>query len=184
MGIDGLDIRKRSAGIGQKIVVNLQPEGADDGEIVPDHEIVDLGDGTGGRVFDRQNAVLTHTLLNGVEDPVKVFEVHNEGAFEDFFTGNLGVSALNTLTGHNGGLGEKLRRFVDGFGNRLVKLAHFSVSLALVAAAQLEEHGVQHPGIVFHFRACHFRNLLQDSPLPGGNKNRQIVGLFIVGNLR
>lgn len=52
VGIHFLDIGEVRAGINQKIVVDFQPEGADDGEIVLDHQVVHLVHGTGGGIFD------------------------------------------------------------------------------------------------------------------------------------
>ena len=65
----------------------------------------------------------------------------------------------------------------------LVKGAELPVALGLVTAAQLEQHGVQNPGVIGHFGAGLFRHVLELHPLPGGLENGQIVGLFVVGNL-
>ena len=148
-----------------------------------DHQVVHLIHGTGGGVFDGQNAVLAQSLIDGAEHGLEGLEVHNKGVFEDFFTGNLGVSALHALTGDHGRLGEELGRMLDGLGDAFVKGAELPVALGLVTAAQLEQHGVQNPGVIGHFGAGLFRHVLELYPLPGGLKNRQIVGLFVVRNL-
>lgn len=72
---------------------------------------------------------------------------------------------------------------LDGLGNAFVKGAELPVALGLVTAAQLEQHGVQNPGVIGHFGAGLFCHVLELYPLPGGLKNRQIVGLFVVRNL-
>ena len=183
VGIHFLDIGEVRAGINQKIVVDFQPEGADDGEIVLDHQVVHLVHGTGGGIFDGQNAVLAQPLIDGTEHGLKGLEVHNKGIFEDFFTGDLGVSALHALTGDHGRLREKLRRVLDGLRDIPVKGAAFPVALGLVAAAQLEQHGVQHPGVIGHFGAGLFRHVLKLRPFPGRLENGQVIGLFVVGDL-
>ena len=43
--------------------------------------------------------------------------------------------------------------------------------LALVTAAQLKQHGIQHPCIVGHLRAGLFRHFLKLFPFPGGDKD-------------
>ena len=183
VGVNGLNVRKGGTGVCQQIVVDFQPEGADDREIVPDHQIIDLGHGAGGRVFDGEDAVLAHALLDGVEHRVEALEVHDEGRLEDFLAGNLGISPLYALAGHDGVLGEQLGGVLNGLGNGLIQRADLPVALALVAAAQLEKHGVEHPGVVFHFRPCHLCHLLENGPLPGGDENGKIICLFVVSHL-
>ena len=183
VGVDLLDVGEVRAGINQKIVVDLQPEGADDGEIMLDHQVVHLVHGTGSGILDGQNAVLAQPLIDGTEHGLKGLEVHNKGIFEDFFTGDLGISALHALTGDHGRLREKLRRMLDGLRDVPVKGAAFPVALGLVAAAQLEQHGVQHPGVIGHFGAGLFRHVLKLCPFPGGLENGQVIGLFVVGDL-
>ena len=148
-----------------------------------DHQVVHLVHGTGGGVFNGQNAVLAQSLIDGAEHGLEGLEVHNEGIFENLFAGNLGISALHALTGDHGRLGEELRRILNRLGNALIKGAEFPVALGLIASAQLEQHGVQNPGVIGHFGAGLFRHVLELHPLPGGLKNRQIVGLFVVRNL-
>ncbi len=164
-------------------MVDFQPEGADDIEIVPDHQIVDLGHGTGGGVFNGEDAILAHALLDGVEHRVEALEIHNEGRLENFLAGNLGIGTLHALTGHDGVLREELGGALDGLGNGLIQGTQLSVALALVAPAQLEEHGVEHPGVVFHIRVCQLRYPLEDGTLPGGDENGQVICLFVVGHL-
>ena len=148
-----------------------------------DHQVVHLVHGTGGRIFDGQNAVLTQPLIDGTEHGLKGLEVHNKWIFEDFFTGDLGVSALHALTGDHGRLGEELGRMLDGLRDVPVKGAAFPVALGLVAAAQLEQHGVQHPSVIGHFGTSLFRHVLKLRPFPGRLENGQVIGLFVVGDL-
>ena len=105
---------------------------------MPDHQIIDLINGTGGRVFNRQDTVLTHTLLNGGKDALEILEIHDERGLEDLFTGNLRICALNTLAGDHGRTGEQFWGVFNGLGDFFIQGADFSVSLGLIAAAQLE----------------------------------------------
>ena len=70
VGIDFFDVGKLCAVVDQQIVVDLQPEGPNDGEIVFDHQIINFFHRTCGRILDRQNAVLTQTLLNRKKNAV------------------------------------------------------------------------------------------------------------------
>ena len=72
---------------------------------------------------------------------------------------------------------------LDGLRDIPVKGAAFSVALGLVAAAQLEQHGIQHPGVICHFGAGLFRHVLKLRPFPGRLENGQVIGLFVVGDL-
>ena len=72
---------------------------------------------------------------------------------------------------------------LDGLRDVPVKGAAFPVALGLVAAAQLEQHGGQHPGVICHFGTGLFRHVLKLRPFPGGLENGQVIGLFVVGDL-
>ena len=183
MGVNLLDIAELGAGIHQQVVVHLQPEGADNGEIVLDHQVIDLLHRTGGGVFNGQDAVLAHALLNGGKHRLEILEIQDEGVFEDLLAGDLGVGALHALAGHHGGLGEQLGGLLDGLGDLAVQGADLAAALALIAAAQLEDHGVQHPGVIGHVRTCLLRHVLELCPLPGGDKNGGARLLFAVGDL-
>ena len=182
VGVDFLDIGDFCALFGKQIVVHLHPEGPDDGEIVGDHQIVDLFHRTCGGILNGQDAVLAQALVDGVEHRLKVLEIENGGGLEDLLTGDLAECALHTLTGHHGSLGEESGGVFNGGQNVVVLLSKQGSALALVAAAQLKKHGVQHPGIIGHFRACLGGYIRQLFPLPGGDKNGKPLFLLIVGD--
>ena len=183
VGIDFLDLIDLHAGLGKQVVVDFQPEGTDNGEIVGDHQIVDLLHGARRGIFNGEDAVLAQALVDGVKDGFKILEVHDKGAFENLFAGNLGIGALHSLAGHHGRLGEQLRSILDGILDGMIQGALLTAALALVAAAQLKEHGVQNPGVVFHLGPRLLGDVLQLLALPAGHQNGQAVLLFIIGNL-
>ena len=84
------------------------------------------------------------------------------------------------MAGYLGLLREELGCLLNSLADPLVKGAVAAVALGLIAAAQLEEHGVQRPRVGGHFRAGLLRHVLKLFPLPGGHENGQIVGLFVV----
>ena len=182
MGIDFLNLIDLHAGLGKQVVVDFQPEGTDDGEIVGDHQIVDLLHGARRRILNGEDAVLAQALVDGVKDGFKILEVHDKGAFEDLFAGDLRIGALHPLAGYHGRLGEQLGGILDGILDGVIQRALLAAALALVAAAQFKEHGVQHPGVILHLRPCLLGDVLQLLTLPAGHQNGQAVLLFIVGN--
>ena len=117
MRIDGLNILQGSTWIHQKIMIDFQPECTDNGEVVPDHKIINLGNGSCGGVFNGENSILANSLFNGRENIFKTLEVLDIRTFENLFTGNLGVSAFHALAGHNGILREQLWCGLDGILN-------------------------------------------------------------------
>ena len=183
VGIDFLDVLQLRAGICQKIVVDLQPEGAHNVEIVLDHQVINLGNRAGGGVFNGQNAILAEPLVNGLEHAVKGLEVQDHGIGKDFFTGQLRISTLHALTGHHGGLREEVWGILNGLGNSLIELPGAAAELALVAATQFKEHGIQGSGVVCHVRPGLFCYILQFFPLPGGHQNGQAICFLILCHL-
>ena len=180
MGIDFPNILQFCPRCSQQVVVHLQPEGADNVEIVLDHQIVHLGHRACGGILNGQDTILAQPLLDGLEDPVKSLEIENHGIFDDLFAGKLGVGPFNALAGYLGLLREELGCLLNGLADLLIKGAVAAVALGLIAAAQLEEHGVQRSRVGGHFRAGLLRHVLKLFPLPGGHENGQIVGLFVV----
>ena len=183
MGVDFFDVLQLGTGVYQQIVVNFQPEGADNREIVLDHQIVDLIHRPGGGVFNGQDAILAHALFDGGEHSIEIFEIHDHGAFENLLAGQLGVGPLHSLAGHHGGLGEELGSILNCLGDFLIQRGLVPVALGLVAAAQLKNGGVEASGIACEFRprlGCH---LLQNLPLPGRDEDGQIPLPFVVRHL-
>ena len=62
VGKDLVDLLR--AGLGQQAVVDLHAHGAHDVEVVLQHPVIDLPDGTGGAVFDGQDAVAAEAGLD------------------------------------------------------------------------------------------------------------------------
>ena len=164
-------------------MVHFQPEGADDGEIVLNHQIVNLIHGPGGGVLNGQNPILAHAFFDGGEHGIEILEIHDHGIFEDFLTGKLGVGSLHPLAGHHGGLGEKPGGVLNGLGDFLIQRGLIPVALGLVAAAQLKNGGVEDSGVARHLRPGLLGHLLQNCPLPGGDEDGKIPLPFVVGHL-
>ena len=72
-------------------------------------------DGWGG------DTVLAEALVDSLENAFKILEIHNEGILENLFTGDLGISALYTLTGHHRCLGNQLGCLLNGFHDAIVQ---------------------------------------------------------------
>ena len=181
--IDFLDGIYGGTGVSQQIVIYLQTEGADDGKVVFDHQIVHLIHRTGGGVFNRQDAVLAQALLDSRENTVKIFEIQDKGILEDLLAGNLGVCALHTLTGYHAALGEQVVCVFNGLCDSLVQRGDGIVTFALITAAQLKQHGIQHTSVVGHLRSRFFRHILQLLPFPCGYEDRQVMLFFIFRDL-
>ena len=116
VGVDLLDIGEVGAGINQKIVVDFQPEGADDGEVMLDHQVVHLVHGTGGGILDGQNAVLAQPLIDGTEHGLKGLEVHNKGIFKNLLTGFKYIGELITELEKQGKASDFVMGFEESYG--------------------------------------------------------------------
>ena len=73
MGINALDIGQTGALIAEQAVANGDRDFADDGRSVFGQQIVNSGDGAGGRVFDGEDAVVTPAAGDGFKDVFKGF---------------------------------------------------------------------------------------------------------------
>ena len=122
-------------------------------------------------------------MIDGAEDRFEVLEIENERIFEYLLTGDLRVSSLHTLAGHHRCLRKQLGCIFNGLGNLVIQWADGSVTLGLIAAAQLKEHGVQDPGVVVHIRTCLLGNILKLFPFPARVIDRQPLRLFIIRDL-
>ena len=147
------------------------------------HQVVHLVDRSGCGIFDGQNAILAHSLLNGGENTVKILEIENHGTLKNFLAGQLGVSAFHSLTGYHGGTGKELRGVFNGGGNLPEQRCFRPVALGLIASAQFKNGGVETPRIARQLRPGLLPHGLQNLPLPGRNKNRQISLSFVVRHL-
>ena len=174
-----MDVLQLCAPLDQEIVVDFQPDGPDDGEVVADHQVVDLLDGAGGGVLDGHDAVAAQTLFNGGEHALKILEIHDKGHFEQLFTGDLCECALYAADAHGHVLGEQLGGSVDGVVDALAQFGVVLHLAALVGAAQLEEGRVEHAGIIPHFRRHFGAQGAHLLPLPARVQYRQTLFLFI-----
>ena len=102
-------------------MIDLQPEGANNGEIPLDHQIIDLIDRTRRGIFNWENTVLAQPLFDGAKHSFKGLEIHDKGILEDFLTGKLRKCPLYTLTGNHGRLGKQLGGVFDGVCNGLIQ---------------------------------------------------------------
>ena len=182
MGVDLLDVLPPGAGLDQQVVVDLQPDAADDAEIVLHHQVVNGVDAAGGAVFQGQHAVAAEALFNGGEHCLKGGEEHGPGQLEQLVAGQLRVSSRHALAGHRHIGGEQLGGVVNGGADLPGQRGRGSQQPVLVAAAQLEEHGVEGGGVVLHVLrglGHHVRQLLL---LPGGVQHRKAPLLFAGGD--
>ena len=182
--VDFPDVRKLCPGLCQKIVIHLQPDGADDAEVVLLHEVVDNVDGTRGAVFQGDDAIAAKTLLNGGEDRLKACEVEDVGPAEEPIAGQLGVGPLHPLAGDAGALREERGGVLQGLGNGLRQGAGNAQKAGLTAAAQLEEGLVEGVRVVPEVLGGLLLQRPELGPLPPGVQHREAVGLLIGGDLR
>ena len=174
------DIGELRAGLCKQAVLDLQLQTAHDLAVVLLHEVVDLGDGTGGAVLDGQDAVAAHPGLHGAEDAVEAVEVHDLGQGEQLVAGHLGVSALHALTCHHGPAGEGpgvLRRR-ENFPAELRLLRVQAV--LLVVPAQLQQGGVEELGVLLQLLAAETCHAVENFTLPAGGQDGGVVLLLVV----
>ena len=133
-------------------------------------------------VFDGQDAVLAHAALHCLEHVVKALEIHDAGGFEDAVAGDLGIGALNALTGHHGPLGEELGRVFQGFLHALIDCGLFSGADILVGTAGGHDGAEKGLGIVRKLLPCLFCHPGQHSPLPARGQSGHVVLLFKHGD--
>ena len=183
VGIDVPDVLQLGAGFGQQVVAHLQPGGADDGEVVADHQVIHRVHRTGGAVFDWQDAILAHAALHRLEHVVKALEIHDGGGLEQAVTGDLRVSALDALAGHGGPLGEQLGGLLHGLFDAVIDLGAPAQLAVLIGAAGGHDGAVHGLDVVGQLLPSLLAHLAQQGPLPAGVQHGHIVGLFILGHL-
>ena len=172
MGEDLLHILQLGAPLGHQVVVHLQPGGPDDLELVVQHKVIYLGDGTGGAVFQREHAVLAEAVLHGGKDTLKAAEVHHLGVFEELSTGQLGVGPFHALAGNGGLGGEQVGGGGHGPLDLLPQGGRLGVQGTLVAPADLKEHGPQSIAVLLQLRGKLGGDVRQLLPLPGHVQHR------------
>ena len=184
VGVDLPDVRELRPRLCQEVVVHLQPDGADDAEVVLLHEVVDGVDGAGGAVLQGDDAEAAEALLNGGEDGLEAGEVEDVGTAEEPVAGQLGVGPLHPLAGDAGALREELggvrQRLLDG----LRQGAGDAQEPGLAAAAQLKDGLVEGVRVVPEFLGGLLLQLPELGPLPPGVQHRDAVGLLPGGDLR
>ena len=184
MGEDLLDVAHLSALLGHQVVVDLQPGGADDLEAaVAQHQVIDLFHRTGGAVFQGQHRIVAEAVLNGAEHALEGLEIHHLGVFEELLAGQLGVSALHALTSHGGRGGEQGLGVGNGPLDVLPQGGGLGVERALIAAADLKEHGPQGVAILLHLRGQLGHDVGQLLPLAGGVQGGQALALLLQADL-
>ena len=99
---DFADILELCAGAAEEHVVDLDAHRAHDVETMLHHEIVDLGDGAGGGILDREHSVGAESLLNRLEDALESGEEEDCRDVEHLGGGDLRVGAIGAGAGDNG----------------------------------------------------------------------------------
>ena len=166
----GYDLADGGGGIvlAHEMMLHAQLLGADNVEIVLFHEVVYLGDGTCGAVFDGQDAVTAHALFYGAEYIVKALKVQDVGIGEQLFAGLLGIGALGALAGHQRAVGQALAL---SLGNGLFDLGgkggRAVIEGRLIAAAEVEHLVVQGAHIGRVGVACSCGDAVDDAALTG-----------------
>ena len=123
-------------------------DGLDDVEMVLLHQVVHLGDGTGGAVFNGQHAEGAHALFHRVEHVVKGVHVQNIGVFKHPLCDLLRIGSLRALARHHHPVGH----FRKGVFRRLLQLGGQGglrpQLLRLVRPAHVENGLVEHFGVL------------------------------------
>ena len=160
-------------------MAHLQPGGADDGEVVAGHQVVDGVHRSGGAVLDGQDAVLAHAGLHRLKHVLKGVEVENGGGFKNAVTGDLGIGPLDALTGHGGPLRKELRSGIQGPADGLIHLGLDAAALVLIGAARRQDGAEHRLGIVGQLLSRLRPHLGQQGPLPARVQGGQAMLLFI-----
>ncbi len=184
MGVDLLDVLQLGALFGQQIVVHLQPGGADDLKAaVAEHQVIDLLDGAGGAVFQRQHTVVAEAVLDGGKDALEAAEVHHLGGLEHLLTGQLGIRALHALAGDHRLGREEVGGALHGALDLLAQGGGLGVHRVLVPPADLKEHGPQGIAVLRQFRGSLAAMSASFSRSRAGVQGGQALGLLLLGHL-
>ena len=179
MGVNFRNVLPPGTGLGQQIVVHLQPHATDNAEIVLHHQIVNGVDAAGGAVFQRQYAVAAQALFNGGEHRLERGKVHDVRQLKELIARKLRIGAGHALTGNGRLRGEQLGRFAHSGLNFACQRRIAAEEPVLVAAAELKEQRIQRGGIVPQRLGGGLDGFLQLLPFPDWVQHRQAVLLFI-----
>ncbi len=184
MGEDLLDVAHLGALLGYQIVIDLQAGGTDDLKAaVAQHQVINFFHRAGGAVFQRQDGIITEAVLNGAEHALKALEIHHLWVLEELLAGQLGVGALHALAGHRCCGGEEGLGVGDGPLDVLPQGGGLGVQGALVAAADLKEHGPQGVAILLHLGGQLGYDVGQLLPLPGRVQGGQALAFLLQADL-
>ena len=146
VAVDLVHVRKLGAGLDEQVVVDFEAQRAHDMEVELGEQVVDGVNRAGGGVLDGQHAKLAEAVAHGAHDALEGLEERDVGHVEEFARGDLTVSALNTLAGDGGRLGEGR---IEGLGRGVcplrdrdaLELVDIALLLGLAHAHEETEQG-------------------------------------------
>ena len=145
-------------------MVDLDPGGTDDMEVVADHQVVDAVDRARQAVFDGQDAVAAQAALDGAENALKGFAIHDRGIADDLFAGQLGIGAFHALAGDHGFFGEEGGHGGNGAADLLSQRALGMAVQLLAQQAVVQQEVVQGPHALFVLFPSQLRGRVQLFP--------------------